>query len=370
MIPVFRPDHDEREVQAVREVLLSGWTGLGPKVAEFEKAFAEYIGVQFAVATNSCTSALHLALRCWAENTGPGYIITTPMSFISGTHAIMYENMFPYFGDVERDTLNLDIRSVPKEVLRSAKGILCVHFGGHACDMDTIMQVAEDYDLFVIEDVAHGCGGSHRGRKLGGLVDAGCFSFQSVKNLSCGDGGMLTTNSRAAYEEASKLRWLGIDKSTWSRKSGEYAWDYDVSELGYKYHMNDITAAIGLVQLEKLDDANNRRRQLAERYNKKLRTVHTHQPERAYATSCWHNYVIRTPERDRLFLHLKDAGIDSSVHYKPHYLYDLYKWVPGDHPVADEVWKDILTLPLYPSMTEDEQDLVINEVHKFTEMEN
>ena len=375
MIPVFKPSYGQEEVNAVARVLESGWTGLGPEVAKFEEEFAHYIGVEYAVATNSGTAALHLAVEGLPATDTRELVITTPLTFVSTNHAILLGGKKPYFCDVEPDTLNLDPDSIPEHALVNACAIMCVHFGGHSCDMYKLRNLADKYDLKIIEDAAHACGGKYYWEMLGSMGDVGCFSFHAVKNLSCGSGGMLTTNHKTVYERARSLRWVGIDKSTWDRSDGTYAWEYDVTELGYNYYMNDISAAIGRIQLEKLEDANLTRGALADRYTHAFDTSSyehdswfpatpvTHH----YATSAWHNYVIKVPARDALHLMLKDLMIGSSVHYKPNTLYSTYSAHQEPCPVAMDAWSKILTLPLYPGLSLEDQDLIINAVLDHTE---
>jgi perosamine synthetase len=364
-LPIFKPSYGEEEVMAVRECLEKGWTGCGPKVKEFEEKFAEYIGVKYAIATNSCTASLHLSLQCLEIKDRE--VISTPLTFVSTNHAILYNSGIPVFADVEADTLNIDPESIKKRITKKTKGIIAVHFGGHACNMDEILKIAIEHDLFVLEDVAHGCGGEYQGRKLGSLGMLGCFSFHAVKNLATGDGGMITTSDQAFYDRLIKTRWLGISRDTWSRTGKKYSWDYDVEEVGFKYHMNDITAAIGLVQLKKLEDLNGKRKQLAERYNDALKSISeieipvTHE----YAKNAHHNYVIKTEKRDDLMQFLAQREISSGVHYRPNNHYAMYQNATGPTPVAEETWKKIVTLPLYPDLKHSEQDFIIQSIRSF-----
>ncbi len=362
MIPVFRPSMGDEECDAVSAVLRSGWIGLGPRTKEFEERFADYLGVRYAVAVNSATAALHLAAK--ALNLEGAEVVTTPMTFVSTNHALLYVGAEPVFCDIEPDTLNLDAAKIEALVTSRTKAVMVVHYGGYAADMDRILDIARRRKLLVIEDCAHACGGEHRGRKLGAIGDIGCFSFHAVKNLATGDGGMVTTNDEAVYRRLMKLRWLGITKDTWSRESGDshgYSWYYNVEELGYKCHMNDITAAIGLVQLAKLDAANARRRALTERYNRALAGLSEVETpvRRDYMTMpASHNYVIRCSDRDGLHEALKAKGISTGVHYIPNNHYEMYRKFRGATPVCDAVWKRLLTLPLFPDLSDEEADRV------------
>jgi perosamine synthetase len=366
-IPVFRPSYTEAEFQAVREVMASGWVGLGPKTAEFEKKFAEYLGVRHAVALNSGTAALHLAMVVAGLGKGDE-VVTTPLTFVSTNHAILYVGARPVFADVEEATANIDPESVRKRITKRTRALVCVHYGGRPCKMDALEAIAREHSLMLIEDAAHGCGGEHRGRKLGAIGQLGCFSFHAVKNLATGEGGAIVTNDDATAARLRKLRWLGISKDTWSRESKtQYSWYYTVEELGYKYHMNDISAAIGLVQLARLDEMNARRTAWAERYQEALADLAWIQrpvvdPD---TRPDWHNYVIQTDHRDGLNAHLAERGIATGVHYIPNNHYAMYRKCRGKTPVCERIWKRLLTLPLYPDLTEEDFGRIIAGIREF-----
>jgi len=369
MIPVFKPWMGDAEAAAVAEVLKSGWIGLGPKTKEFEEKFAAHMGCKYAVAVNSATSALHLAML--AMKVEGGEVITTPMTFVSTNHAILYTNAEPVFCDIEPDTLNIDAGKIEPLITDKTKAIVAVHYGGYAADMDRIMALARKHNLKVIEDVAHGCGGEHMGRKLGTIGDIGTFSFHAVKNLATGDGGMVTTDDPAIYALLMKLRWVGISKDTWSREdqgTKQYSWYYNIDGLGYKYHMNDINAAIGLVQLAKLEAGNKIRREITAAYTKAFAAQPQIELPRAkeYMTKpACHNYVIKVTERDRLNAHLKDRGITTGVHYIPNNHYDMYKKYRGATPVSSGVWSRLLTLPLFPDLKPEEVKHITDSVLDF-----
>ena len=369
MIPVFKPSYGEEELEALKEPFKTGWIGLGPKTKEFEKKFAEYIGVKYAVATNSCTAALHLAMKVMRVE---GYeVITTPLTFISTNHAIVYNNGVPVFADIYPDTLNINPDEIKKLITDRTGAIVVVHYGGHPCDMDLINEIAKKHNLVVIEDAAHGCGGEYKGEKIGSLGDIACFSFHAVKNLATADGGMITTDDPEIHSRLLKMRWLGISKDTWTRedKDRKYSWYYSVEEVGYKYHMNDITAALGLVQLKKLDRMNDRRREITEKYNKEFADLDWIETPtlKSYAKSACHNYVIKAEERDRLNIYLQEKEISTGVHYIPNNHYQMYKNCRGETPVCEEVWTKLLTLPLFPDLTDSEVDMIVEKVRRFKE---
>lgn len=367
MIPVFKPCYDEREAEAVAKVLESGWVGLGPKTEEFEQKFAKYIGVKYAVGVNSCTAALHLALK--VIGVGCFHVVTTSLTFIATNHAIRYAGGIPVFADIYPDTLNIDPESIETCILPSTRAIVAVHYGGHACEMDVINNIAKEHNLTVIEDAAHGCGGEYKGRKIGSLGDIGCFSFHAVKNLATGDGGMVTTNSKEVYDRLRKLRWMGISKDTWRRDHANtgYSWYYDVDEIGFKYHMNDITAAIGLVQLEKLDDMNNTRRDIAAMYDEAFANVDWIETPtvKSYARTSQHNYVIKVDDRNGLHKFLKNKDISTGVHYIPSNHYKMYKNCDYATPVCESIWTRLITLPMFPDLTSSQIDEIISTVKSF-----
>lgn len=363
MIPVYRPYHDDLEMKYLKEVIDSGWWGMGPKTAEFETKFAQYIGSKHALGLNSATAALHLALMCVGVKDAE--VITPAMTFVSTNHAILYNGGIPVFCDVEPENLNMTADEISKLITSKTKAIILVHYGGYACDMDPIMELAAKHNLVVIEDCAHACGGKYKGKMLGSIGHFGSFSFQAVKNLATGDGGMLTTNDDKWAERIKKLRWVGISKDTFDRGAGNsYDWFYDVTELGFKYHMNDIIAALGLAQFEKLEWMNDKRRYWSDRYREAFAdypTIHT-PPVKDYMFPACHNFVIKHPDRDKLREALNKQGIASGVHYYPNHLFDMYKKYYRRLPVSEEIWKSLVTLPLYPDMTEDDFRLIIRTI--------
>jgi len=386
MIQVFKPSLGEEELQALAEIFKTGWIGLGPKTREFEEKFTEYVGAKYCVGVNSATAALHLC--CLALGIGDGDEVLVPtITFVSTAHAAAYCGATPVFVDVDPETLTIDPKDLEQKITPRSKAVIPVHYGGHACPMEEIWAIAQQHGLFVIEDAAHATGSKYCGERVGGLkgTDATCFSFHAVKNLPVGDGGMITTNRVELVQVLHRLRWVGIDKSTWDRteevsmeqESGvrryaHYGWYYEVHDLGYKYHMNDISAAIGLVQLEKLERANEQRRQIVQHYNEAFRDVDwiTRPVEREYTESAWHNYVIKTPYRDSLNLYLKEKNIATGVHYMPIHLQPYYrKRSKVTLPVAEKVWTQLLTLPLYPDLDKAQLDYVIKTVRSFPFLE-
>lgn len=366
-IPVFRPSMGEEEIQAVAEVLRSGWLGLGPKTKEFEDAFCAYLQYRGScVAVNSCTAALDLAVRI-AGIKPHDQVLVPALTFVSTAHAVAYSGAIPVFCDIDEDTLLVDINDMAGRFNKATVAAIVVHYGGRVFDPVAVYESFPDSGIKVIEDCAHACGSSILGQRAGTRGDLACFSFQAVKNLATGDGGMLVING-GDTDRAKKLRWLGIDKGTWDRHAGDrsYWWDYAVEEIGLKCHMNDINAAIGLVQLGKLEVMNARRKSITETYFSQLSDLPVRLPKKdtAHSQSSWHIFHLQTDNRDDLVEHLKKQGISTGVHYKPLHLYNCYGNKPH-LPVAERVWKKLITLPVYPDMSESDVAYVVENIRSF-----
>ena len=347
MIQLFSPYICDEAKAAAIKVLSSGWIGLGPKTEEFEREFAKYCGAKYAVAVMSATAALDLAVR--SLDLLPGdEVITTSMTFVSTNHVLLYSGLTPVFVDIDPTTLNLDLDLIEDSITPKTKAIMVVHYAGNPLDLDKLYTIAKKYKLAVIEDAAHACGASYKGRKIGayGLT---CFSFHAVKNLPIGDGGMITTGNRTTYERLLKLRWLGIDRSTYDRHtSNDYKWEYDVRELGTKSHMNDIVAAIGLEQLKHLDEWNGFRKDCVRRYRQNLDSCVEFLRPQPFTVSSNHLCVIKTDNRSQLIEALRQKGIEAGVHNKPNHFYTLYsKFISKGLDATEQVYPKIVSLPLH-----------------------
>jgi len=361
---------DEEEVEAVAEVLRSGWIGLGPRTSEFEKQFAEYVGAQWCVGLNSCTAALDLAVRLLRINHGDEVIVPT-MTFVSTAHAVAYNLATPIFADVEERTLGIDLEDVARKITPRTRAIIPVHYGGRPVDMDGLREIAGG--IPIIEDAAHAAGSVYKGKRCGSLSELACFSFHAVKNLAMGDGGALTTSDQALAARAKRLRWLGIDRGTWDRTAADrsYWWQYFVDEIGLKCHMNDIAAAIGLVQLRKLEAHNQRRLEIARQYTEGLRDLpwlRLPPADTDEYKSSWHIYWIQCdgPEgmRDDLNVFLQEREIGTGVHYKPIHLYRCYGNT-ARLPVAERIFTRLLSLPMHPGLSDDDVQQVIEGIRAF-----
>jgi len=353
---LFKPViHGEAHHQ-VLDVLNSGWIGLGPKVAEFEKECQKIIKCKHAIAFNSATAALQCAVHILGERWSP--IATTPNTFVSTNHVILQENMDLGFYDIELETGNVDIKSLKRTVyVTGAQAIMVVHFGGQPVDLDEVY----DLGLPVIEDAAHAFGASYKGRMIGETGKFVCFSFHAVKPLGIGDGGLLATDDDEVAERATHLRWLGIDKSTIQRHTGSYKWDYDVDDVGFKSHMNDIQAAIGIGQIKYFEDDQAYKERLVKAYRGSLPNMLGCRllEQRDDRVSANHLVVFQATSqgmRDEIMAALGREEIETGMHYKPNYLYRMYKdtYRDKDCPNMEQFYRRSLTLPLHMAMrTED-----------------
>ncbi|MGD0945891.1 MAG: DegT/DnrJ/EryC1/StrS aminotransferase family protein [Candidatus Binatia bacterium] len=364
-IPFYRLDVGEEEIAAVVETLRSGWLTVGPRTQQFERDFAEVIGCTHAVAVSSCTAALHLALD--ALDLRPGdEVITSTLTFTATGASILHAGARPVLADCTPDTLNLDPNDVARKVTSHTRAIVPVHFAGHPASMDEIQQIARQYRLAVIEDAAHALPASYRGHPVGTIGDVTAFSFYATKNLTTGEGGMLTTSDAPLADRLRTRRLHGMGRDAWRRYSADNSWRYDVTYPGFKYNMNDIAAAIGLVQLRRLPALHRRRRQLAALYDEMLADV----PEldlpvtHSGVEHAWHLYVVRLrPQRlrihrDELIELLKAEGVATQVHFIPLHLHSYYRDAFGyrseDFPVASAAGERILSLPFFTLMSDDD----------------
>src|ERR1700744_1564156 len=341
MIPLFKPSCTDEEVEAVSRVLRSGWWGMGAEVEAFEEEFAVCAGSLYAVAVNSATSALELAAR--ANGLVNGVVVIPALTFVSTGQAMQHAGNHVLFADIDEETLCLDWDDVQEKLAPLLRlpymygpppGIVPVWYGGTVSPPPA--SVRYNLKLKIIEDCAHAAGSASAGTH----GSAACWSFHAVKNLATGDGGMVTTSNRETYEKLKQLRWCGINKSTWERDQGKYGWDYDIPADGEKMHMNDITAALGRVQLRRLDTMNAHRLRIGRNYNTAFQDLEW--LERPYMAGERSNklYGGRVDHRNRFIDRMLETGVAAGVHYKPltHYPH-LFDGRPGDLPVTERVWQ-------------------------------
>lgn len=364
-VPFYKPDIGEEEIAAVVETMRSGWITVGPRTNQFEEEFAKSIGAPNAVAVSSCTAALHLALD--AIDLEPGdEVITTALTFTATGATILHAGGKPVLADVEPDTLNIDPADVERKITARTRAIVPVHYTGHPADMQPLLDLAKAKGLMVIEDAAHALPAKYRGQTVGTIGDVTAFSFYATKNLCTGEGGMLTTANEAIVERLRTRRLHGMSRDAWRRYSSEGSWRYDVSYPGFKYNMTDINAAMGLVQLRRLPQMYQRRRQIAALYDRYLGDLEPIElpVTRSDVEHAWHLYVIRMrPEqlsvhRDGVIEALKAVGIGTQVHFIPLHMHSFYRdslgIVPDDLPRASAAGETILSLPFFTRMSDED----------------
>jgi perosamine synthetase len=383
-LPFALPVIEEEEISEVLDVLKSGWVTTGPKVKLFEREFAEYIGCKHAIAVNSCTAALHLALEAIGVGEGDE-IITSPMTFAATSEVIRYFKARPVFVDIDSTTMNLDVELLENTIQRRCesgdgkrlKAIIPVHYAGYPCDMDAIMALASRYDLRIIEDAAHAFPTSYKRKMIGTLGDITCFSFYATKNITTGEGGMITTENEEYADRMRIMSLHGISKDAWKRYTAEGSWFYEIVAPGFKYNLTDIAAGLGVAQLRKADAFLKRRMQIADRYHEAFQELDELDlplavEGREGTTHSWHLYVIRLNlqrlqiDRNKFIDELRRKGIGTSVHFIPLHIHPYYRETYGyqsdDFPVAYQTYQRIISLPIYARMTDDDVTRVIESV--------
>ena len=414
-LPFALPDIDETESDEIRKVLNTGWVTTGPKTRQFEQAFAEAVGARYAIAVNSCTAAMHLALDAIALKPGD-FVLTTPYTFAATAEVIRYFNATPVFVDIEPATLNIDPQRLAetvedlsrclvtqrtpqtKTVARAlsngrypsngkeasvVKAIMPVHFAGLPADLDSIYAVAADHGLAVIEDAAHAFPAKYKGKFIGQDLGAGfkshissltCFSFYATKTITTGEGGMICTADEALAERCQIMALHGISKDAWKRYTAEGSWYYEIVAPGYKYNLTDIAAAMGLAQLRKAERMRERRREIAQRYNEAFNAMPELQipADRADCIHAWHLYTLRlnlerlSISRNQFIEELKTHNIGTSVHFIPLHLHPYYRetygYEPTNFPVAFTEYQRSVSLPIYSKMSDTDVGDVINAV--------
>lgn len=370
LCPFHRPWLGEEEEKEILDTLRSGWLTTGVKTHRLEELFAEYVGCKHAVGLNSCTAGLHLALN--SLGVGPGdEVITTAMTFAATANVIVHQGATPVFVDVERQTLNIDAQKIESRITKRTKAILPVHLYGHPCDMELILGLAQKYRLAVVEDAAHAVESAYHGKKVGNIGDLTAFSFYATKNMTTGEGGMLTTNRDDLVEKIRVLSLHGITSDAWARHGDEGYVHWDLLYPGYKYNMFDLQASLGIHQLRKLEYFWRRRKQWVEIYNEALESVAGIQllREKEGIKHGYHLYpiLIKTEElsvdRDAVLKALKEMRIGVGVHFRALHLLSFYSttygFKRGDFPNAEYASDRLLSLPLYPRMEEKDVRRVI-----------
>ncbi len=367
-IPYGRQYIDDKDIQAVVDVLKSDYLTTGPKVSEFEKKVADYVGAKYAVAVNSGTAALHIA--CLAAGIKEGdEVITSPITFAASSNCVLYCGGTPVFADIDGATYNINPEEIEKKITDKTKAIIPVHYTGQPCDMDRITELARKHDLLVIEDAAHALGASYKGKKIGSMSDMTCFSFHPVKPITTGEGGMVVTNNEELYKKLLLFRSHGITRDDELMTQNQGDWYYQQLELGFNYRITDISCTLGLSQMDKLDGFLERRQEIADKYNQAFSTVKgIKTPTQLQATrSGWHLYMIcvEPARRKEIFDELRKLGIGVNVHYIPVYRHPYYQNNGYSNCCccnAERFYAGAISLPIHPSLTDEQQDYVIDKV--------
>jgi perosamine synthetase len=372
LLPYGRQSIDEEDIQAVVETLRSDWLTTGPKIPEFEEAFAAWVGARYAVSFSNGTAALHGAAFAAGIGTGDE-AITTPLTFAATANCVLYQNGTPVFADVAPDTLNLDPEFVSAKISPKTKALLPVDYAGHPADLDAMLEIADRHGLVMIEDACHALGAQYRGRRVGSIAHMTVFSFHPVKHLTTGEGGMVTTNNPAYADALRKFRNHGISSGARDRQQASQ-WHYEMVLLGYNYRLTDIACALGLSQLKKLEKNLKRRREIAARYTAAFREMPgiCAPTVREEALPAWHLYPIRldfarlSAGRADIFRALRAENIGVNVHYIPVHLHPYYRerfgYRGGEFPIAENAYESLISLPMFHGMSDEDAEDVIRAV--------
>ena len=374
-----RQNVTQEDIDSVVKVLRSDFLTQGPTVKKFEDAFAKYVGSKYAVAVSNGTAALHL--NALALGLKPGdKVITTPITFVASANCVRYCGAEVIFSDIDPETFLIDINSVKKlleeDINKEIKGIIPVNFAGRVVDMESLRDLANKYDCWIIEDACHSPGGYFTNKDQekimsgsGMYADLSIFSFHPVKHIAAGEGGMITTNDEVLYKKIKNLRTHGIQQDQNLKIENHGIWHYEMQELGYNYRLTDFQAALGLSQLNRAEQGLNRRSEIAKYYNKKFQNTNFILRQSGVVTGhAYHLYVIQVQRRDELINYLREKNIFAQVHYIPAHLMPYYKqfgWKKGDMPHSESYYSSCLSLPMYPTLTTEEQDFVISIIFNF-----
>ncbi|MGL1902889.1 MAG: UDP-4-amino-4,6-dideoxy-N-acetyl-beta-L-altrosamine transaminase [Fibrobacterales bacterium] len=372
MIPYGKQSIDDDDIEAVVSVLRSDWLTTGPAVEAFESSFAKYVGVSHAVAFCNGTAALHAL--CFACDLGKGdEVITTPLSFVATANAIVYTGATPVFVDIDPNTLLLDPKKIEKRITPQTKAVLTVDYAGQPSYYSELQSICDKHGILLLADACHAVGAEYNENKVGSLAAMSAFSFHPVKHITTGEGGMVTTDSLELKNKLKQFRNHGIATDFKEReKSG--VWEYDMKSLGYNYRITDLQCALGMTQLKKLDVWITKRNQIAEKYNEAFAKCSDIEviEQLDSIVNAYHLFVIKVKKekRNRLITELREKGIGVNVHYKPIYLHTYYKdtlQIKGNCPVAESVYDEIISIPIFPLLTEAEQDFILSTIIQLCE---
>lgn len=367
---------DEDDIQSVVEVLKGDYLTTGPYVKEFEDKVAEYVGAKYAVAVSNGTAALHMACFAAGITTGDEVLVSS-LTFVASANCVLYCGGTPVFVDIDPKTYNIDVKKIEEKITKKTKAIVVVDFSGQSVDMDEIKKIADKYKLIIIEDAAHALGSEYKGNKIGSSADLVEFSFHPVKPITTAEGGMVTTNNEELYKKMMNFRTHGITRDVEMFEENHGPWYYEQQSLGYNYRLTDVQSALGTSQMNKLDIFVNKRRSIVKQYNDAFKTLNEiiTPYEEEFSNSGWHIYVIQLNSdflkcnRKEFFEAMIAENIGVNVHYLPVHMHPYYQklgYKNADCPVAEAVYENIITLPLFPSMTDKDVSDVIEAVNKVT----
>jgi dTDP-4-amino-4,6-dideoxygalactose transaminase len=366
-IPIHRPAIGDAEIEAVRRVLESRWLGMGSLTREFEARLCDLIGVRHTVAVSSGSAALHLALAVLDLEPGEEVIVPS-MTFVSCPQAVVAVGGRPVFCEVDPRTVTIDLADAAQRITPRARAIMPVHYAGFPCPMDELLALAHEHGLMVVEDAAHSFGSGYRGRMVGSIGDLACFSFDPVKNITCGEGGAITTDDDALAERLRLARNLGVGRDSWSRREHRRPWYYEAKGFGLRYHLTDINAAIGLAQLERLEEFRARKRELLRRYRQRLEGLEgvaliDGEIDTAFPFLC--ALRVGGGRRDELADWLLGEGIQAWVHFVPGHLQPTFGGLSEPLPVTEALYEELLTLPMYAELRDSDVHRICDAVHAF-----
>lgn len=373
-MPVFGKEEEKEIIDTLR----SGWITLGPKTKNFEEELISFTGAKYAIALNSCSAALHLSMIAIGLQEGDE-VITTPFTFTATANAIIHCGGKPVFVDIDPKSFNLDPKKIEEKITSKTKAIIPVDYGGQPTQLDIIMRIAKKYRLMVVEDAAHSIGARYKEKNIGTVADLTCFSFHPVKNMTTGDGGAVVTNNKKLAERIMVLRVNGMDKESWKRNTSTGSWDYAITEEGYKYHMSDLAASLGIHQIKKLNKFRKIREEVANTYDEQLKevaetTVPFREPNIKHAHNIYAVLIDTTQlniTRNEIINKLKEYNIGSIVYFRPLHLHRYYAkkfgYKKGDYPNAEYVFERLICLPIYPGMSKEDARFVSKVLRKIIE---
>jgi perosamine synthetase len=372
-IRLFKPSLGEEELQAVKEAFDRSWVGLGPKVNEFEQAWQKFTGAQIAIALNSATAALHLALAVFRFPEGKKVLVPS-LTFSSTASVVLYNRLIPVFVDSDPVTLGISLEDLERKYDKDCVAVIPVHYAGHPVPMEKLIPWAKEKELKVIEDCAHSIGSIYKGKMLGTWGEIGCYSFEEKKLMTTGDGGMMVTDDPDLFKDVKAMRWVGIDKDNW-RSAKQYTeanhdamhWFYELKVLGYKYNMNDLAASIGLVQLSRLDKMNLSRAKIIRMYLNGIKDIKNIKPILPFEPENYNYWLfgIRSERRDELMIYLKAKGIATGCHYTPLSCQPLFKPFARGCEYIEQEGNKLLTLPLHSELTTEEINYILDNISRF-----